>query len=399
MNHFIEVAQAKKIIESHVLPGKTIRLPLLEAQGYYAAGPVTAPMDVPGFDNSAMDGYAFAFDTGHEGPLSLTVTGEVRAGDPGVAVPLERGRAIRIFTGAEVPAGADTVIAQEKVTRHNDSIHFETTGLTKGANIRLRASQTPKGSQVLSRHTPVNAGVIGFLAGLGIAEIEVFDKVTVGLLYTGNELAEVGEPLSPAKIYNSNAYTLQAALAATGHRLSFIRHVGDTRKETSLAIKAALAGVDVLLVSGGISVGDYDFVHACLEENGVEQLFYTVRQKPGKPLYFGKKATKYVFALPGNPAAFFSCYHHYAKPFVLGCSGRADFYQEQDYRELAHDVQNAASGLTLFLKAREAEGNVTVLGSQESYKMDALALANCFVEFPPGAGLLQKGERVRIWKI
>ncbi len=398
MNHFIEVPLAKKIIENQILPGKIITLPLLHALGYYTAAAVRAPVDVPPFDNSAMDGYAFALGA-MDNQASLSVTGEVKAGASTAGVQVGRGEALRIFTGAQIPEGADTVIPQEKVDRDKGSIHFEAAALERGANIRLRASQTKKGSLVLPSHTLVTAGAIGFLAGMGIAEIRVFDKVKIGLLYTGNELAEAGAPLLQAKIYNSNTYTIQAALAETGHELSLLRHVEDSRQATALAIKEALAEVDVLLLSGGISVGEYDFVHAALEENEVRELFYTVRQKPGKPLYFGKKGKKYVFALPGNPAALFSCYHLYVKPFLLGCRGRANFYQELDHAELLQETHTKKSGLTLFLKARLALGKVSVLGSQESYKTDALAVANCFVEFPAGAQVLQKGEIVRIWKI
>lgn len=398
MNHFIEVSLAKKIIEGHIQPTRIITLPLLHALGYYTAAAVMAPVDVPPFDNSAMDGYAFALGA-IENQDPLQVIGEVKAGACTQAVQVGRGEALRIFTGAQIPEGADTVIPQEKVDRDKDSIHFEASLLEKGANIRLRASQTKKGSQVLPSHTLINAGTIGFLAGMGIAQVRVFDTMKIGLLYTGNELAEAGAPLLQAKIYDSNTYTIQAALAETGHQLSFLRHVEDSRQQTVLAIKEALAGVDVLLISGGISVGEYDFVHAALEENGVKELLYTVRQKPGKPLYFGKKGKKYVFALPGNPAALFSCYHLYVKPFLLGCRGRADFYQELDHAELQHETHNKISGLTLFLKARFAGGKVSVLGSQESYKTDALVLANCFVEFPAGAQVLQKGAIVRIWKI
>lgn len=395
---YIEVETAKTIIREQIFHTEKTFLPLLQAQGYYTAEPIFATTDVPSFDNSAMDGYGFRFEDIKDSS-ALKVVEIIPAGHVQCGFSLGKGEAVRIFTGAGIPVDIDTVIIQEKVERNGDFIHFDRESVRKGDNIRGKGSQTKSGECIVGQNTFINHSVIGFLAGCGIAEVKVFDKVKIGFLYTGNELVEPGQPLSEGKIYNANAYTIRAALAEIGHQLSFVQHAEDTEEATVSSIEKALKKVDVLLISGGISVGDYDFVKTSLEQNGVEQLFYKLKQKPGKPLFFGKKGKKYVFALPGNPASVFTCYHQYVKPFLLGCCGRDNFYGEQDFAVLTNEVRNKRSQLTLFLKARFESGKVTVLNSQESYKMDALVLTNCFVEFSSGKEVVRQGEIVRIWKI
>ena len=329
MNHFISVSEAKKIIETQIFRTEKVTLSILEAQGSYTSEPIFATLDVPSFDNSAMDGYGFRFDDLADFS-ELNVTEIIPAGISKIDFVLNRGEAVRIFTGAKIPDGVDTVIMQEKTTRIVDRIQFNDDEISKGENIRLKGSQTKVGTKIIEENTLVNHAVIGFLAGFGIEKIGVYKKLNIGLLYTGNELVDIGKPLLDGEIYNSNTYTLQSALSEINHQFSFVYHVEDTEEATFSAIKKGLETVDVLLITGGISVGDYDYVKPALEKIGVSELFYKIRQKPGKPLYFGKLEEKFVFALPGNPASVFSCYHQYVKPFLLGCFGRKEFDEEQD---------------------------------------------------------------------
>jgi len=296
----VNTNQAKDLIEAHIQTTEVVEVPLIEALGGYLATHIFAPIAMPSFSNSAMDGYGFRYMDSLSTD-TFTVVGKIPAGKT-VDIALGKGEAVRIFTGARVPSSVDTVVIQEKVTREGNTIHFDTTKVKKGENIRFKGEQSKEGDLVLHENTFVNAAVVGFLASLGIDKVKIFAKPTIGLLYTGDELVEIGTPLPEGKIYNANSYTLQAALAEIGQSLSLVQHIADTQQATEQAIREALEKVDILLLSGGISVGDYDFVRTSLQNIGVEEVFYKVAQKPGKPLYFGKYGHKRIFALPGNPA-------------------------------------------------------------------------------------------------
>jgi len=398
MKYFISVSEAKKIIENQISRTEKTTVSLGEALGFYTSEPILAPLDVPTFDNSAMDGYGFRFDDLADFS-ELKVKQIIPAGVSKNSFTLDRGEALRIFTGAKIPEGVDTVIIQEKTVRIDDRIQCNYNEISKGENIRLKGSQTRLGTKIIDENTFVNHAVIGFLAGFGIEKINVYRKLKIGLLYTGNELVEVGKPLLDGEIYNSNTYTLQSALAEINHQFLFIHHVEDTEEATFSAIKNGLEAVDVLLITGGISVGDYDYVKSALEKSGVSELFYKIKQKPGKPLYFGKSDKKTVFALPGNPASVFSCYHQYVKPFLLGCFGRKDFNEEQDFAISESFAKKKSKDQTQFLKAFYSKGRVQILNAQESYKMDSAAQANCLIEFPENTTEINIGEKVTLWKV
>ena len=393
----VNTNQAKDLIEAHIQTTEVVEVPLIEALGGYLATHIFAPIAIPSFSNSAMDGYGFRYMDSLSTD-TFTVVGEVPAGKT-VDIALGKGEAVRIFTGARVPSSVDTVVIQEKVTREGNTIHFNTTKVKKGENIRFKGEQSKEGDLVLHENTFVNAAVVGFLACLGIDKVKIFAKPTIGLLYTGDELVEIGNPLPEGKIYNANSYTLQAALVEIGQSLSLVQHIADTQQATEQAIREALEKVDVLLLSGGISVGDYDFVRSSLQNIGVEEVFYKVAQKPGKPLYFGKYGHKRIFALPGNPASVFTCYHIYVKPFILGCYGRNNFRKEMDYATLTHPYDRKKGELTQYLKAYVDKAKVMVLHSQESHKLDTLPLTNCLLEFPAGKTTLEKDEKVKIWRL
>lgn len=398
MNQYISVSEAREIIENHIFPTENMILPLLEALGFYTAEPIMATLDVPSFDNSAMDGYGFRFDDLKDS-TKLKVTNTIPAGISTNDPISGKGEAVRIFTGAKVPESIDTVVMQEKVVRNGDYIQCNTDEIKKGDHIRLKASQTEKGTVIVEKNTFINHSLIGFLAGFGIEKVKVYKRLKIGLVFTGNELVEVGKTLSDGEIYNSNTYTLQAALAEINHQFSFIKHAEDRQETTFSAIKEAFENADIVLITGGISVGDYDYVKPALEKLGVTELFYKVRQKPGKPLFFGKFNEKFVFALPGNPASVFSCYHQYVKPFVLGCFGRKNLNESQDVAVSESFVMKRSSEQTQFLKAWYSQGKVHILNGQESYKMNSVAQANCLVEFPENITEINPGEKIKIWRI
>lgn len=398
MSYFVSVSEAKKIIEAQLSLTSKVELSLLESHGFYVAENIKATMDVPSFDNSAMDGYGFRFDDISDFS-ELRVTKVISAGISKTGFALGKGEAVRIFTGAMIPDGVDTVVMQELVEENNNFIRFDFSKVKKADHIRTKGSQTKMGTTIIEKHTHINHAVIGFLAGFGIDKVTVYDQLKIGLVFTGNELEELGNPLSEGKIYNSNKYTLQSALSEINQQFTFIKHAEDTEEATFFSIKETLEKSDIVIITGGISVGDYDYVKPALEQLGVSQLFYKINQKPGKPMYFGKLNNKFIFALPGNPASVFSCFHQYVKPFILGCFGSNNFEENIDFAISESSVKKKNSEQTQFLKAFYSLGKVKIFNAQESYKMDSVAKANCLVEFSENKTEINIGEKVKIWKI
>ncbi|MCL1936781.1 MAG: molybdopterin molybdotransferase MoeA [Candidatus Azobacteroides sp.] len=395
--NFITIQEAETIIKKEIFQMPTVEKPLSEALHYYTAKPVYAPIDVPPFDNSAMDGYAFAYQD-YVDKKEIKVRHTIQAGDTRLPI-LQLGEAARIFTGAMIPEGADTVVMQENTKEENGILHIEEPAFDKGQNIRPKGSQSKKGDLILPENILINPGTIGMLAGFGINKVDVFSFPKVGIIITGNELIEAGKPLKEGQIYESNAITLQSALREQGIEAQPPIRVQDDREATFQSIKKSLETADVLLITGGISVGEYDFVKESLEKSGVEELFYKVRQKPGKPLFFGKKKNRFVFALPGNPAPVLVCFYRYVLPFLEGLKGNPSPFENKIIARLSDDY-NKKNELTNLLKGLLGrDGTVTVLPNQESYKMDAFVQANCLVEISGEKRKVVKNEKVIVWKI
>jgi molybdopterin molybdotransferase len=284
---------------------------------------------------------------------------------------------------------------QEKVNVHEQKIIIQNTTIQAGQHIRLQASQTKKGDILIPKNTLINAGVIGFLAAFGIDKILVYKKPKIGILVTGNELVGTNDIPQKGQIYESNSTSLLALL----HEMKLFDNrvvlAKDDLEEISNQVHQLLNEVDIVLVSGGISVGDYDFVQEALKQNGVEEIFYKIKQKPGKPIFFGKKENKRIFALPGNPASSFTCFHLYVKPFLLAYIGKQNIFSDHTLAILTHDYAKK-SGLTHFLKAYTASGKVQLEIGQESYKMQAFSTANSIVELAADASEIKAGTAVKI---
>lgn len=388
----IQVAEALEIInENSVKLGKrTIKVS--KSLGFVLAEAVFSPIDMPPFRQSAMDGYAFT----HSENEYYKVVGGIQAGKY-VNRNIKSGESVRIFTGAFVPDTVDTVVMQEHVLREEDLITIEKIP-QRGANVRAKGEQVEKGGIVLEKNVQLTPAAIGYLACLGITEVEVYDHPKVAILVTGNELIEPGKKLKKGKIYESNSLMLQVALESIGIKKTTIFKVKDSLKATKKAIKSLLEKFDVILVSGGISVGDYDFVKEALLTNGVEELFYKINQKPGKPLFFGKKEDKLVFALPGNPASSLTSFYVYVLPALKKRMGFEKVHQKEIVRKVTKTINNT-SGKTLFLKAFYDETNVTVLESQSSAMLNTFAIANCLVVVPYESIQIKKNQFVTLFPL
>ena len=259
-------------------------------------------------------------------------------------------------------------------------------------NIRRKGEELTRGQLVFEKGSTITPAGIGLIGSLGIQKVEVYKKPIINLITTGNELIEPGKPRAEGQIYESNSYALASACEQFGFKCGNKKQIEDDFEAIKAGIKESLETTDILILSGGISVGDYDFVKQALEENGVEEQFYKVFQKPGKPLYFGRKKDKYVFALPGNPASSLSCFYLYVLPFLYKLSGSAKNGLQRYSFPISHDFENKGDRPS-FLKAKIGNAKVDILDGQGSSMVLSMAHGNALA-FIDAETSLKKGEKV-----
>ncbi len=387
----ITVEKALQLTQSNIQK-TTITSDILisKALGYVLAEDILSPIHMPPFRQSAMDGYAL----GSTDEKTFTLIGEVKAGDD-TDPKLQSGEAIRIFTGAPVPSGAQAVIMQEKVTIQKNQVILSE-HVVPNANIRPFGEQIKKDDIALTKGTVITAAGIGYLASLGITRILVYKKPSIAIIATGNELISPGQELKHGQIYESNSIMLSSALIKTGftEEISYYK-IEDEYDITLSILENVIDQYDVVLISGGISVGDYDFVGKALQALDVEEIFYKVKQKPGKPLYFAKKQGKTIFALPGNPASSLSCFYIYVLPSLLKISGYANYNLTRSTAISASHYQKKGQRAE-FLKALVDHNNVTILDGQASSMLRSFALANTIVYLPEEVTEVNIGDTVTI---
>ena len=387
----ISVSEARNIVEANTERLTPVRLPLPLASGSVLAEDVHSPLDIPAFAQSSMDGYAFAFD-GLEGDGRLSIAGVVAAGTQ-TPLRLERGQAARIFTGAPLPEGADTVAMQEKCSREGDILRILHRH-SKGENVRPPGSEAKRGALAMEAGSLLSPASVGFLSGLGLTDVMVHPRPSVSLIVTGDELQEPGETLRFGQVYESNSRMLEAALFQSGvERIEKMRCPDDIDALTE-RLSTALEVSDLVLLTGGVSVGDFDHVAKAAGACGVKTLFHRVRQKPGKPLFFGRKGGKPVFGLPGNPASVLTCFYEYVCLSIDAMCARKASIGTLD-APLRKGVRKPP-GLTWFMKAFHDGESVEVLDGQESYRLSSFAKSNCLVVLGEDVTDFEAGEQVEI---
>lgn len=386
----VTVQEAFSILKEQKFSLQIIEKELSKTNRYVLAQDLYAPISMPPFRQSAMDGFALGLYDG----LEYEIIGEIKAGDAH-QVTLLAGQAVKIFTGAPVPDSAQAVIQIEKVSVQNSVLILDEAPKPE-LNIRPIGEQNQQGALALAKGTLLNAACIGFLAGLGFTSIPVFSKPKIGIIVTGNELVAPGQPLGYGKIYESNSVMLQTALRDAFFTQINTYTVNDDLENTTQTIKQALIENEVVLLSGGISVGDYDFVAQALKDLEVETLFYKVKQKPGKPLLAGRLNNNMIFALPGNPAASLTCFYVYVLPTLQIISGQKSKYQQTEIKKLAHNfaVSNARNQ---FLKAQVIGHEVQILTHQNSSMLNTFAVSNALVYVEEGGYELEKGADVAVY--
>ena len=413
----ISVDEALAEILRHVHPLEPERVPILEAQGRILAEEIVSDIDIPPFDNSAMDGYAVrAADiaaASPDSPVPLRVIGSVAAGYV-AGLSVEPGTAIRIMTGAPLPAGADTVVPYEDTDDFDRpkaerlTAPAETIAIRKavrpGSNIRPVGEDLRRGELIMAPGRLIRPQEIGVLASLGRETVRVHRRPRVAILATGDELLEIHEPLAPGKIRNSNEYTNAALVERTGGiplRLGIAR---DTAADLRAKIRAGLEqGADLFLTSGGVSVGDYDVVKDVLADEG-EMQFWQVRMKPGKPLAFGLLRGREpgrkipLLGLPGNPVSAMVSFEQFARPAILKMLGHTDLTKPTVQAVLDEPLTNSGRrGFVRVIVTRREDGyHARKTGQQGSGVLTSMAKANGLAIVPEGVYRLEAGSRVTV---
>jgi molybdopterin molybdotransferase len=396
MSSLLSIEEALRRVLARARPLDSERVPVADAAGRFIAADVIAEVDLPPFASSAMDGYALrAEDT----PGRLPVVFRVAAG-----VPAERalagGEAMAISTGGVVPEGADAVVPIEIVVEADNELNIPAP-VDRGANVRPAGGDVRAGGVLLAAGTRIGAAQIGALAAAGVAEVTVARRPKVVVLSTGTELRAPGEPLGAGQIYESNAPMLAATFESSGAEVERIGPVHDDESEHRRALERGLEA-DVLVSSGGVSVGPHDLVRRILAELGVEEDFWGVAVRPGKPLAFGTRGGTLVFGLPGNPVSALVGVELFVRPALLALQGAADPAPAYEDARLASPLRRNPSRDELARARTRRDDHGTLLEpltGQESHMIVRAAGADALVLVPSGEGELAAGERVRYLRL
>jgi molybdopterin molybdotransferase len=388
----ISVTEARGKVINNTSSLTPVLSTLSEAAGKTLAEDVYSNVDIPAFDQSSMDGYAFSFSDWKSNQI-LPIKGELAAGSNDVA-GLSPGHAVRIFTGAAVPAGADTVVMQEKTKIENDRLAIADENIVPGLNVRTKGSEIRSGELAIAKDSSLTPAAIGFLASIGRTQVLIYPYPSISIIVTGNELQVPGSQLQPGQVYESNSFSLMAALRQLHFDDVKVYKAEDRLETVTQILKKALQQSDIVFLTGGVSVGDYDFVATAAAQNGIEKIFHKIKQRPGKPLYFGKLDNKLIFGLPGNPASVLTCFYEYAEP-ALKKMVKQKTGTQVIQAQLAEPFKKAA-GLTHFLKGYFDGKIVTALHGQESFRLSSFAKANCLIKIDEEVTACDRGEPVEV---
>jgi molybdopterin molybdotransferase len=386
----VSVNEARAIIQQSTSEGVVETVPLADALGLTAATEVIAAYDIPAYPQSSMDGYALRFD---DRQSELSVVGEMTAGTDRKLEILPN-QATRIFTGAPLPEGADTVVMQEKTTITNGKLKIDDPALAYGSHMRPRGSEIKRGEIAFAKGTRLSVAALAFLAGIGVDKIPVYKRPSVTIILTGNELEQPGNPLGFGKVYDANSISLSLALQGAGVKQVRITSATDDIDVLRSCLSTALSNSDIVLLTGGVSVGDYDFVVSAAAGCGVDSRFHKVKQRPGKPLYFGTKGSQLVFGLPGNPSSALTCFYMYVLP-ALDKVMQTTFSCRQTEARLVNEFKKTP-GLTQFVKAHYSGEEVTILNAQESFRLHSFARSNALAELEEDSEYFAPGCRIKV---
>lgn len=402
------VQTAQQLILKHQSLSPVVKMDIGRIFGMILAEDIEAPIPLPVFSNSAMDGFALRFEdtqkAGKNHPVRLSIQEELWAGK----VPehaLQSGECSKIMTGACLPEGANAVVMQEIVSEEaGDLVVFDP--VPKADNIRFAGEELQRGDFVLSRGTRVTPAVVGLLASLGFREVAVFARPRVAIVPTGSEIVKAGQHLHAAQIYESNAQALAVAVREAGAEPLMYDIVPDDRGLLQEVTQKALQESSHVLICGGVSVGDRDYNKSVLGDCQVQEIFWKVAQKPGKPLYFGIRENVGVFGLPGNPVSSLCCFYEYVRPALLVAMGYTLAKGETDpvflpcEKARLKQTTKKKSGRLHFVRGRVSRqaGSLFVepLRGQGSHMLTSFAGANCFIVLPEQGETFHAGDEVTV---
>lgn len=388
----ISVEKARGILaERGVIPAvETVPLP--DSLQRILAQDVVSAVNLPPFKKSAMDGFALSKN---DGSTRFKIVETIAAG----SIPrqsIKRGECAKIMTGAMLPEGADRVIKKE-VTREQDGI-MVVVGSDKKANVCEIGEDVRVGEVVLRQGTPIRPAELGIMASLGIEQVNVFQRISVGLVVTGSEIIEPGRPLKQGQIYNSNAYSLGAQISQTGALVHYAGIASDDYPKTRQMIGELLDQKDMVLVTGGVSVGDFDFVPRVLIDLGVDIHFEKVAVKPGKPTLFGTRDEKVVFGLPGNPVSTFVIFEIFVKPLLYRLMG-CDFEPVYISGVLEKEIRRKSARRTAFIPVVYHRGRIRPVDYHGSAHFSALSATNALLMIEAGVDRVEQGHTVHVRQI
>lgn len=374
----------------------TEMIQLSHCLGRVLAEDLASPLDLPPFDNSAMDGYAFCFaDLANTDKFKLI--GYSFAGHP-FEGKYQKGSCVRIMTGATVPEGYDTVQMQEKTQADGDNINIDAP-YKKGANIRVRGEEIQAGTPVLKAGTRVGAAEMGVLATIGVSQARVYRQLTVAFFSTGDELRPVGSDLAPGQIYDSNRYAILGLLQKAGVDWLDLGVIPDEPQALRAAFRNAASQADMVITSGGVSVGDADYTKQILDEEG-EITFWKMAIKPGKPFAFGKLGKSVFCGLPGNPVSSMVTFYKIVMPLLEKMQGRPVTKALTFNARLSHQIRKHPGRVEyqrgILSRNQEGELEVCTTGSQGSGMLTSMTLANCFIILPQMQGDVSAGSLVEV---
>lgn len=393
--------EAQEKIFQQITPTDAVEtVSVKEALGRTLGEEIISPINVPAYDNSAMDGYAIqGSDLPESGTVTLEVVGSSFAGTPFEGT-MGSGQAIRIMTGAKIPAGADTVIMQEKATREEEQVSFSSEdNHREGENVRMAGEDMQEGEAVLQPGKALGAAELGMIASLGYGEIQVKRRIKVAFFSTGDELCSAGEALGDGQIYDSNRYTVFSMLSNLGVELIDLGIIRDKRELIEQAFKDAAAQADVVITSGGVSVGEADFVKETLDKLG-EVNFWRIAMKPGKPLAFGRIDDAWFFGLPGNPVSAMVTFLQFVRPAINHLAGKDRVTPFRIPLRCTNKLKKRPGRLEfqrgILTQDEKGETVVQGAGHQGSHILRSMSIADCFIVLPAENGGVDPGEWVEV---
>jgi len=397
----VSEAQSKVLEAGRII--KTAKMPILDSLSLVMAEDIISGDDIPVYDNSAMDGYAVRAEDTKGADKSYPVRLMLADEDiPAGRIPtanISPGYCMPIMTGAAIPQNCTAVAKKEDTEKARASVLIYKE-CRIGENIRYKGEDIRKGDTVMGRGKKIFPADIGVMASLGISKVTVYKPPAVGIISTGDELLDIGKKLEPGKVRDSNSYSLSAQLKELGIRSIRYGIVKDEKKMLEEKILEGLSECDILLLSGGVSVGDYDFVKEILLGLGAELVFWGVNQKPGKPLLFLKYKGKFVFGLPGNPVSVMVCFEMYVRPLIKKITGDNNLFRPSIIARAAHDFKNK-KGRTNFarvvLEKKGEEYFFSSTGMQGSGILTSMARADGIAVFAEQAGDIKKGSEIEIF--